>query len=508
MKTLRGVTRIVRYLHMSVPLGLLFLWLLLSAVQPTTARAETSSCEQFSTRSWRQVFKDFKQSERLRMQIYLRLIGYNPQEIDGIIGPHTTAALSRFCRDFLIEPTQNFAVDLVNILSHYAKLASVYPNWKDILLSDDFESWINALPMDQKTEVYKIWRSGTPPLLIPVIKAYLAYEKAGKPVFDQQDFIVSYRLTDADLDHIQSEINRVALNRKFVENLKKIEDKASENEKAFVNTVESIKVDVSSKPDPFVKLSLEKGKAETTYRLTDNSFQRMADNNLIRKIANDILDVTMDVLRMISQESLDEPTKKAIQDLNLSDLADDLMKSLQGLKDKGFDSTTALNAAIQEAIQNVTPEFKLLGLVETFRKLIGTNIPEELLKKIEETFTKLTKEEEEALHPEIAEMFKDIQTTYATRLVKAYAEEVANIKLEEGAAEAVGEALSDDQMPASLVDRVRMSSLLNTEYVYESLFREDLSRAFPELARDATTLDIFTSQAVKKHPFAPLTAIE
>jgi len=66
---------------------------------------------------------DFDKEQIKKMQISLAALGYNPEKIYGTMGEKTIFALQRFCDDFKIERTENFAGDFAATLFHYAAIA-------------------------------------------------------------------------------------------------------------------------------------------------------------------------------------------------------------------------------------------------------------------------------------------------------------------------------------------------------------------------------------------------
>ena len=71
---------------------------------------------------------DFDKEQIKKMQISLAALGYDPEKIDGKMSGKTIAELQRFCVDFKIERTENFAYDLAAKLFHYAAIAIEDPD--------------------------------------------------------------------------------------------------------------------------------------------------------------------------------------------------------------------------------------------------------------------------------------------------------------------------------------------------------------------------------------------
>jgi len=62
---------------------------------------------------------------------------------DGLVGKQTRRWMARFCRDFPIAGSaESFPDDLVSSLIHYADIAAVHPDWKEIVTDRGFNRWI------------------------------------------------------------------------------------------------------------------------------------------------------------------------------------------------------------------------------------------------------------------------------------------------------------------------------------------------------------------------------
>ena len=477
------------------------------------AGVEAARCARFSIKEWQEVFQRFTGDNIKNVQRHLFAIGYDPHKIDGLIGIDTSAALNRFCLDFTIERTQTFAEDVAAILSHYAEVASTHEDWKDILLSDDFESWINDHPAPQRVEMYKIRRSGTAPLIIALLDAYKSYTKQRDETRDRdvgkKEFIVSFKLTDTDLDALEEILKEKSINNTFIEKLNNLINKAYENKDSFISTIKSILKEINIPEDKFINLSLKHGKNKKTYRLTEKSFEKLIDNNITKDIAHDTIKESLRILDKESEWNIQNEVEVSIRNLKSSDVSNEILKNLEQIKNLGYGEKGELKTAIQEAVEKGSPQFTSLSLGEAFKRLIGENIPEELQKKIEDILKEIRKENEEIIKSEIRKVFQEINEKYANLIVSEYVDEVTNYGFAKESLEQLAEELESVSKPANIIDNLRNSHMLNVEYIYESQFQNDLMheiRSFID-GDDDGMIAVFTGQAKKEHRFSPLKKI-
>lgn len=114
----------------------------------------------------------FDQESVKKIQENLKVIGYDPGEIFGLIGEKTSAAMRQFRADFEIVSEELFSNELITTLFHYAEVAKIHPDWKDITLSDAFTKWINKQPTEEQVRISKLRRSGTAPQIITLLNSY------------------------------------------------------------------------------------------------------------------------------------------------------------------------------------------------------------------------------------------------------------------------------------------------------------------------------------------------
>ena len=125
---------------------------------------------------WQAVFEDFSLTEIEAVQTDLTSLGYDTLGIDGKIGPNTSAALNSFLVDFRVEPTDNFADDLTQLLRHYADInadvTQAHPTWKQLRFSEGVDSWIEDQSEPEKAKNNGIRRTGTAQEIIGLLDAY------------------------------------------------------------------------------------------------------------------------------------------------------------------------------------------------------------------------------------------------------------------------------------------------------------------------------------------------
>jgi len=122
----------------------------------------------------------FDQESVKKIQESLKVIGYDPGEIFGFIGEKTSAALRKFRADFEIVSDELFSDHLMTTLFHYAEVAKIHPDWKDITLSKSFADWINKQPDKEQVRISKLRRSGTAQQIVTLLNAYKEDQKKDK----------------------------------------------------------------------------------------------------------------------------------------------------------------------------------------------------------------------------------------------------------------------------------------------------------------------------------------
>ncbi len=119
----------------------------------------------------------FDQISVQKIQESLKTIGYDIGEAFGLIDKKTSAAVRKFREDFEIVSDDLFSDHLISTLFHYAEVAKVHPDWKDITLSKSFTNWINKQPTKEQVRISKLRRSGSAKQIVTLLNAYKADQK-------------------------------------------------------------------------------------------------------------------------------------------------------------------------------------------------------------------------------------------------------------------------------------------------------------------------------------------
>lgn len=99
---------------------------------------------------------------------------------DNIVGKVTLSWIQKFCNEYYILASDpDFANQVVVSLIQVADITKQHPNWREILLSSDFENWINRQSSPKQIEIYKIRRSGAAPQVNSLIEEYSKTKSMG-----------------------------------------------------------------------------------------------------------------------------------------------------------------------------------------------------------------------------------------------------------------------------------------------------------------------------------------
>lgn len=305
-------------------LSLLATALLFILIMPPAAYASIPSSHQKPTPlckllSQKKTYKSFSKAKIKEMQRALYVTGYDAEGVDGFIGPNTRDAMRRFCIDFTIETPKDLANDYADILLHYAAIAELYPNWKEIILDPGFGEWIERQPVKRRTEIYKIRRSGTPRQIISLFKRYKQDLKYGDAPFPESrlenpdDYKISFKLTGKDLD----ELRALLVSEAIVEQVGKMQDEPYESKTKFLNAVEG-------------------------------KIKEATDNKGLSKRFRD------QVLKLSEETWAIKLTEETFNKLKAKGTPDDIIKQLVDLKDIPYADKMALNKAVEAKFQRVT----------------------------------------------------------------------------------------------------------------------------------------------------------
>lgn len=104
---------------------------------------------------YRDLFKKrtVPREEILRLQRILKAIGYAVETVDGAAGRNTAASLRRYSADFGYLPTVRFPHCFFEHAALHYRLALAHPDWLDIFLSGDVNTWVEAQPEGVRREI-------------------------------------------------------------------------------------------------------------------------------------------------------------------------------------------------------------------------------------------------------------------------------------------------------------------------------------------------------------------
>lgn len=97
-----------------------------------------------------------------QIQSRLNILGYPVGKVDGIIGPKTYVAFMQFIEDFQIRPRNNIAIELLSSLKNCATVAEVRPDFKNLIVTGELDSWIDTQPYELKKKLSpfkRFWRA-------------------------------------------------------------------------------------------------------------------------------------------------------------------------------------------------------------------------------------------------------------------------------------------------------------------------------------------------------------
>ncbi|HEX7645098.1 MAG TPA: peptidoglycan-binding domain-containing protein [Burkholderiaceae bacterium] len=251
--------------------------LLLPLLPSLPAAAAEIDCEQMLAAT---AAKKFDKPTIKVAQERLALLGYDPGEIDGWLGPNTRGALLRFCTDEKFARTP----DLLATLREHVTIFQAYKNWLTTLASDDFQKW--AAQQADAADIERIRRSGNAAEVIAVLSRFDKRKAAAaRPAKLRSDAEapVSYHLTKDDLAQLKTrEVLSVRVG--------KLLDKAYGDEGEFETAADSVLKNAADS-DEYLHLAKKYGVQQTGYTLTDASLADL-------KTA-DVPDYVLDALQKI-----------------------------------------------------------------------------------------------------------------------------------------------------------------------------------------------------------------
>ncbi len=241
------------------------------------AAAVEINCEQMLAAT---AAKKFDKATIAGVQEQLALLGYDPGEIDGWLGPNTRGALLRFCTDAKFAR----APDLPYMLRQHVTIFQARKDWTTILASADFQAW--AAKQTDATQIEQTRRSGNAVEVIALLNRYdrrtLTAQRTAKLKNDAES-PTSYRLTKDDFTQLKT---REVLSVRVA----KLLDKAYGDEEEFKTAAEEVLKNAANSEE-YLRLAEKYGVQQTGYTLTDAS---LADLKTV-----DVPDYVLDAMQKL-----------------------------------------------------------------------------------------------------------------------------------------------------------------------------------------------------------------
>jgi len=261
-----------------------------------TPSAAEASCEQmrqpgFKTRSARLSPKSRVIGKNIQQGLQAVFAG-NPEYdserrgqtdllFDGRVGRQTRKWMARFCQDFPIAGSPESLPDNVVLsLLHYAAIAAVHADWREIVKDPEFNQWIVQPVPKEEPDNRPLRLSGSAPIVNQLIVQYLRGEKPPPPVPPTEcseetphGAAVYYQLSEQDLQQLQER-------DLFLGQLEKLVGKKFDSEEALVTEIGPTADRLGNKcvRQKFLQ-TLQGGinNPTTEYRLTSDSLDRLRD---------------------------------------------------------------------------------------------------------------------------------------------------------------------------------------------------------------------------------------
>jgi hypothetical protein len=123
-----------------------------------------------------------KDQEQLRkIQGLLNVYGYGDLVTDGRKGPATLEAFRRLCVDFKLISTENLAPQLISRLELTAAVSEKYPEWRQLIQSDEFKSWLKPQSKAEQERISTTLQTGPAEQVIAILDAYAGAEPEQAP---------------------------------------------------------------------------------------------------------------------------------------------------------------------------------------------------------------------------------------------------------------------------------------------------------------------------------------
>jgi len=114
-----------------------------------------------------------------KIQNGLITAGYNPGPIDGVVGPLTTGALKQFAGDHghAIDSSDLLASNFTEAVLIFAEVAATHPDWDQIIVSKNFERWLNRQTDVPENRINQIKKSAPARQVVEILDLYKSDRK-------------------------------------------------------------------------------------------------------------------------------------------------------------------------------------------------------------------------------------------------------------------------------------------------------------------------------------------
>lgn len=288
-------------------------------------------------------------------QWQLTQLGFDPGEVDGLLGSRTRAALMRFCTSAQFAQSD----DLLAMLRNHEAIARGHPDWTTTLASKDFQRW--AVKQSDATQISQTRQYGDSAKVIALLDRYAKRKESPEPVspsWGDDEYPVSYMLTKDDFNQLKTQ---EAVSGRVGKLLGKTYGDKDEFEAAAGTALKGV-VDQGE----YIRLAEKYGEQQTNYRITKESFDELKAVNVpdyVLDALQDIkdLDYSGNDLQAVVEDTLGKLSERAMA------FKPELVK-LAVITPSGGSLTEASLAKFDEAHQG---DLLAAAILESISKLQG-----------------------------------------------------------------------------------------------------------------------------------------
>lgn len=342
---------------------------------------------------------------------------------DKKIGRTTLKWINKFGIDFKFVPTDEFPDDMIKRLSFYAAMPQQRPEINEIILSDDFQKWVNSQLKSKKIEIYRVMSYGTEQQILNLIDNFYNVDDRARrsPTVDKQQiiqperkdgFAISYKLTEVDLQKLKS-TTKQDLSETLMKELK---GKKFQDKNQFISEVNEILNNIFGK-DEYVPPTPEQVEESKTYKLTDKSFRKPKMNDIpdaiidkLKKLQNETYE-NLDELNIVVEKRIKEVTNKYE-----SIIIDSVQQSTIDTEDTSNTSQDTEKKTISQLTE------------KSFIEMKRNDIPDIILSKLEPLKKEEYSKDYNELIKKVSEIIKSVIEQYK-KDIKESAEETVSYKL-------------------------------------------------------------------------------